>query len=730
MPNGGLKVEIVKKPVYKKVRPLLKEANEISISTYSLGKKGLLLLKKDENFWKEHSRKSTLRVLANKVSPAAREMLIPDGETIIKKVPLLHAKVVLIKKRDGKRYAYVGSSNMTEQGLSRSEELGVLFEPAKNGIETSVIEECFEWYNKTYAEAQPLETTDVVLDERELDEDRFELFPYQKEAAKEAFDTISPFIKGDKSGGTLLVLPTGSGKTAVAAECVRKIFCANEDSQVLWVARQAELLLQARDHFVKHIPYFREKVFLAEGKKKIEWALEEPNVSVVFATVQSAKKVERWKRKFDLLVYDEAHHICGRPKKKEQKKNETEQLFEKKPYKALLGLTATPWRTEDKEENDFNRWFTEGKSIRSLLEKHSDNNDMAAKSCYAKVAFTKEQRKELLGNDGRRVLAEIKKGTIETDFPFKFESNNYQLEIQKGIRKFNDNSRNESIVNQFYDSYYKKGGLERVLVFACDVKHANALGKKLELKLGKRKVQVFHTGNIDTGTRTGNHIFGAGEGDVRNWALKNFERGEVPILVTVGLLTEGVDCPLVDCILIARPTFSTKLFWQMVGRGLRGPAVRGKDKCLVIDCVDQYLYHKEEVKKKLNLKTGEIETKLKSKPRDREEKWSADKARKAMPKKQEKISADRRSTPNNRPSACESYIRFCEELLRRGGRKRALSGERYNYFKKTKKGLRRPVRIKAGTNTYWIETGLSNNECAQRRRRLLKKCGYDGKHRF
>ena len=54
---------------------------------------------------------------------------------------------------------------------------------------------------------------------------------------------------------------------------------------------------------------------------------------------------------------------------------------------------------------------------------------------------------------------------------------------------------------------------------------------------------------------------------------------------------EGLDLPLVDSILVARPTLSSKLYRQMVGRGLRGPAVGGTEVVHVLDCVDQMEMH-------------------------------------------------------------------------------------------------------------------------------------------
>lgn len=67
--------------------------------------------------------------------------------------------------------------------------------------------------------------------------------------------------------------------------------------------------------------------------------------------------------------------------------------------------------------------------------------------------------------------------------------------------------------------------------------------------------------------------------------LEAFRRGEFPVLVNCGILTEGADFPAIDCVLLARPTKSANLFIQMLGRGLRLSPETGKENCLVLDLV-------------------------------------------------------------------------------------------------------------------------------------------------
>lgn len=72
----------------------------------------------------------------------------------------------------------------------------------------------------------------------------------------------------------------------------------------------------------------------------------------------------------------------------------------------------------------------------------------------------------------------------------------------------------------------------------------------------------------------------------RREAVSALERGELDVLCSVDLFNEGVDIPLVDTILLARPTDSMVVFVQQIGRGLRVAA--GKDDCTIIDMVGNY----------------------------------------------------------------------------------------------------------------------------------------------
>jgi superfamily II DNA or RNA helicase len=117
-------------------------------------------------------------------------------------------------------------------------------------------------------------------------------------------------------------------------------------------------------------------------------------------------------------------------------------------------------------------------------------------------------------------------------------------------------------------------GRKRTVAFCVDVRHAEALA------------QAFR----DEGVRA-ETILGTTPAEERQRILGEFHRGEVPVLTNCMVLTEGYDEPAIDCVLMARPTKSSSLYVQCVGRGARISPETGKADCLVIDYMDNTSRH-------------------------------------------------------------------------------------------------------------------------------------------
>lgn len=125
-------------------------------------------------------------------------------------------------------------------------------------------------------------------------------------------------------------------------------------------------------------------------------------------------------------------------------------------------------------------------------------------------------------------------------------------ELEKAM---NVDSQNKAIAEA-----YEKYGKGQTLIFATSVEHAHAIANEIE-------------GAVVVSAETKD----------RQSILTKFTNREIPVLVNCMIFTEGTDIPLIETIIIARPTQNSSLYAQMVGRGLR--LSEGKDKLQLIDCV-------------------------------------------------------------------------------------------------------------------------------------------------
>lgn len=130
--------------------------------------------------------------------------------------------------------------------------------------------------------------------------------------------------------------------------------------------------------------------------------------------------------------------------------------------------------------------------------------------------------------------------------------------------------RNQCVVDAVHT--YSSG--RHTVVFAAGVDHAQHLGETLR---AHGIAAVVITGHTPIALR-------------QQW-LAEFHAGQIPVLVNIGVLTEGWDDPAVACIILARPTKSLPLFTQMIGRGVRPSPETGKTALTVVDLVDTTQRH-------------------------------------------------------------------------------------------------------------------------------------------
>lgn len=144
---------------------------------------------------------------------------------------------------------------------------------------------------------------------------------------------------------------------------------------------------------------------------------------------------------------------------------------------------------------------------------------------------------------------------------------NIGYDISKVARRMGDfapgeleEAMNQDVLNEAIAEAYQKYAKGQTLIFACSVDHAEAIAEKIP-------------GAVAVTAKTKN----------RDELIQKFTNREIPVLVNCMIFTEGTDMPLVETVMIARPTSNSSLYTQMVGRGLR--LYPGKDKLILIDLV-------------------------------------------------------------------------------------------------------------------------------------------------
>lgn len=401
------------------------------------------------------------------------------------------------------------------------------------------------------------------------DESGISLYEHQKRAFAKMTKKIVDSDKYPFKG--LLVLPTGGGKTLTAARWIAENIL-DKGIKVLWLAHRHELLDQAKKTFT-NILAFKDAF---KNTKELNWRIIsgihdmaaniKPDDQIVFASkdsLRSERSFQFLKENFlkgqdeIFVVIDEAHHAPAQTYRKL-----IERIESNVPKFRMLGLTATPFRTADQELGYLAKIFPD---------------DMVY-SIDLKSLIT-------LG-----ILAEPKFEEIETGIDFKkdldeeqirkindgFELESIGFDVAKKIA--DNNERNNLIVNRYVDNKDKYG---KTIVFAVNKENVIALNTLFREK-GIRSDFVM------SDTRDASGIHNISGKDNKEKIARFRKGGDIDVLINVNILTEGTDVPDVQSVFLTRPTKSTILMTQMMGRALRGEKAGGTKDAFVVTFVDEW----------------------------------------------------------------------------------------------------------------------------------------------
>ncbi|MET7430636.1 DEAD/DEAH box helicase [Streptomyces flaveolus] len=354
----------------------------------------------------------------------------------------------------------------------------------------------------------------------------------------------------------MLSLPTGAGKTRVTAEAVIRWVKRVGDLKgpLLWIAQTEELCEQA----VQSWKFVWSKVG-AECPLTISrlWSSNEVGnvIDHPHLVVATDAKLERclstdqytWLREAALVIVDEAHtaiskrytDILGRLG-----------LTQYETGRHLLGLTATPFRNKNEDQTR--------RLISRFGNRRLDQGVFPSGDPYRDL-----QDWGMLAQVEHRTL---EGGRIELTRDEKTHAERMAMLSRSAEQRLaDDHARSRRIVNSVADLPDDWP----TLLFATSVDHA----KYLAAMLNDRGVP---SAAVDSTTSAQD----------RRARIESFRSNRIRVLTNYGVLTQGFDAPATRVVVVARPVYSTNVYQQMIGRGLRGPRNGGKDTCLILNVSD------------------------------------------------------------------------------------------------------------------------------------------------
>ncbi|MCB1711328.1 MAG: DEAD/DEAH box helicase family protein [Candidatus Riesia sp.] len=358
--------------------------------------------------------------------------------------------------------------------------------------------------------------------------------PYQEKPLESALSVMNVTGKVNKS---LLVQPTGAGKSWVIANTAYEI-----NEPMLIIQPSKELLIQNYTKFVQlggeaSIVCSSAKV---KQKNKIDYTLIDDQYvpcdmvsKVTYTTVGSAMK---YFDKFKSLgvrriIVDEAHHMT-------QSGTRFEKFSKDLKVKNLLGLTATPILLKT---------TSEGSQLRMM--------NRTSYSLFRDICYV-TQIQELVEQNYWTKL--IYKGYKVDTSPLVLNSSGADYDEASQSSFFEKNRLDKNI--KYTVETLQKEGRKSILVFVPSIKEALKLFSIIP------NSAVVHSG-MDIATR--------------DYVVKAFRDGDIPVVINVNILATGFDHPEVDAIITARPTKSIAVFYQQCGRGVR--ISPNKDNCIIVD---------------------------------------------------------------------------------------------------------------------------------------------------
>lgn len=460
----------------------------------------------------------------------------------IKVLPLnnesFHTKAYLFKRNSNQNTVIIGSSNISHSALINGHELNVKIPHTEH---IPAYEQTQDFFEKMWNHEKAIFPTEEFLtkyEQHQKNEAKLTpSFTYEEKAPylgdtrvtpnqmqKEALKNLKFTRKNGHSKG-VIIAATGTGKTYLSAFDVHQF----QPKRLLFIAHREELL----DSAIKTYSSLFQDEFLCG---KITGTTKEFDKRFIFSTVQSLSKdhtLEKFKPdEFDYIIIDEFHHAEAPTYRK---------VIEYFTPNFLLGLTATPERMD-------------GRNVLELC----DNN----------------------------IVYEIRlRDALEADLlaPFHYFGVSDQTVDYEQVELLNGHYEENSLVRALSTFNRVEFIIDKIKTYGYDGDMLHGLGFCVNIEHAKFMSMEFNKRGFTTECLTGEDSV-----EYRQAIIKRLENptDDLMIIFTVNIFNEGIDIPKVNLMLFLRPTESSTIFIQQLGRGLR--KIDNKEYVTVLDFIGNY----------------------------------------------------------------------------------------------------------------------------------------------
>lgn len=443
-----------------------------------------------------------------------------------------HAKGYIFEHKDYSSMV-IGSSNLTSNALKVNYEHNVLLSTMKNGDLVDSVKNEFEllWQKSTPLTQQWIKSYKESFEYRSLEKlaevEQTQMLLADK--VKKSVEIVPNLMQAEALRSLKAIRDKAKDKALIisATGTGKTILCALDVREVnpnkfLFIVHNEGILNRAKEEFKKVLPIKNDSDFGLLTGKH-----RDVDAKYLFATIQTLSRDDNFKQfdenEFDYIVFDEAHRSAA---------STYQRVFNYFKSKFMLGMTATPERSDEL----------------SIFELFDYN-----------IAY------------------EIRlQAALESDILCPFHYFGVTDYVHQGIKeddvtklRYLTSDERVNYIIQKTDYYGYSGEILQGLIFVSSKKEAYDLADKLSSK-GIKSVAL-------TGDDSVNY---------RQIVIEKLKEGKINYIITVDLFNEGIDIPEVNQVVMLRPTESSIIFIQQLGRGLRKSS--NKEYVTVIDFIGNY----------------------------------------------------------------------------------------------------------------------------------------------